>query len=629
MGLNRGPATPCVSVAAQGVDAYVGSRIRRCRVDRGRSLQSLAAQLNMRSEQLETYEAGKDRITASQLKEVANALDVPLSYFFEGLADQLDEVRAPGTAWRSLGALLKGPLLLSVAYYLGAQAAFFLGTLSDRIFAPFWPPNVILFCALLFVPYKRWWHYAAAAIPAHTLAELQVGMPVLQMAVAFATNCMVAFLSAAAVRGLLGGPPWFDSFQRASVYVVITAVVSPAVAALGGAFVRISGGAPLESYGLFWAQWYLANALASLTLGPAILTCAEWTTDLAGSRSRWRQGEALLVAICLALACVLVGHATPLTAGRGLLPALLYLPLPIIIWAAVRFGAKGASGAVLIVTVLTIWPALNGDGMFVGADPERNVLDLQLFLAALALPVLLLGASVDGARRTEQVIRELARSLLAARDDERRRVGKDLHESIAQTLVAAAWTAADAQRRAPEARSTLKHLEELLQQSIRKVRAVSYLLHPPLLDEAGLHSALSHYADEYSQRNATRVHLEVSPDLGRLPHHVELALYRLVEQALDTVRRESPGEASRIRLAPASTSGNRDVLLTVECMAKDTPPPGGVPSMLNKADSFGRTQSMEIASMRERVGRMGGEFQFESSAGRAVVRAILPLGRSA
>ena len=132
----------------------------------------------------------------------------------------------------------------------------------------------------------------------------------------------------------------------------------------------------------------------------------------------------------------------------------------------------------------------------------------------------------------------------------RRRVAKFCRDR--QTLVAAAGPAADAQRRVPEAKSTLKHLEELLQQSIRKLRAVSYLLHPPLLDEAGLETALSQYADEYSQRNATKVDLEVSPDLGRLPHHAELALFRLVEQALDTGRiGESLGEASRIRLAPS------------------------------------------------------------------------------
>lgn len=372
-----------------------------------------------------------------------------------------------------------GPLLLSVAYYLGAQAAFLLGTLSDRIFAPFWPPNVILFCALLFVPYKRWWLYGVAAVPAHVLAELQVGMPILQMAVAFATNCLVAVLSAYAVRRLLGAPPWFDNFRRAVVYVVVTAVVSPAVVALGGAFVRISEGAALELYGLFWAQWYLANALASLTLGPAILTWFERDANAPSSTSFWRQGEGLLVAACLALACFLVGHAAPLAEERGLLPALLYLPLPIVLWATVRFGAKGASGAVLIVTVLTIWPALNGAGMFVGADPEKNVLDLQLFLATISVPVLLLGASMDGARRTERVMRELARSLSAIRDDERRTIGRDLHESIAQMLVAASWKATEAQRAAPEARGSLKDLDDLLQESIRKVRTVSYLLHPP------------------------------------------------------------------------------------------------------------------------------------------------------
>ena len=230
----------------------------------------------------------------------------------------------------------------------------------------------------------------------------------------------------------------------------------------------------------------------------------QYITQLEIQRPCRKAVRGLLVAACLTLACVFVGHAAPLAEGRGLLPALLYLPLPIVLWAAVRFGAKGASGAVLIVTVLTIWPALNGAGMFVGADPEKNVLDLQLFLAAISVPVLLLGASVDGARRTERVIRELARSLLAIRDDERRTIGRDLHESIAQTLVAASWKATEAQRVVPEVRGALKDLDDLLQGSIRKVRTVSYLLHPPLLDEAGLETALGHYADEYSRQHSMR-----------------------------------------------------------------------------------------------------------------------------
>jgi len=615
---------PHANSAADNVAAHVGSRIRRCRLDRGRSLQSLAAHLNIRPEQLDNFESGKDRMPASQLKELADALNVPLSHFFEGLAERLENTP---TGWGYVVTRLKGPLCLSIAYYLGAQAAFYVGTLSDHIFAPFWPPNIILFCILLFVPYQHWWLYVAAAVPAHLFAELQVGMLLPQIGVAFATNCTVAFLSAVMVRRLLGGPPWFDNFQKTVAFVVITAVISPAVAALGGAFVRISEGAALESYGLFWAQWYLANALASLTLGPAILTWIGRRADLSGPSSRCRQGESVLVAVSLALACLVAGQAITGATGDGRLPALLYLPLPLIVWAAVRFGTTGASGAVLIVTVITIWTALNGHGLFVHAAPEQNVLDLQLFLTAVSVPVLLLGASVDGARRAEQVTRGLARCLMAARDEDRRRIGNDLHESISQTLVAAAQIAEDARRATPELSGRLGRLGEMLRKSIRDIHEMSNLLHPSTLDEAGLETALSRYVEDYSVRNRTKVTLEISPDLGRLPPNVELALFRLAEQALETVRKELPGVESRIKIASVSTSDERKILLTVVGVAVGKPLRSHLPSLINRVIPLGAMQSIEIASMRERVGRIGGRLLIDFVAGNALVHAIVPIGR--
>src|SRR5262245_45862502 len=83
--------------------------------------------------------------------------------------------------------IFQTPVVVAVAYYLAAQAAFYIGTLSDRIFAPFWPPNVVLFCVLLLVPRRTWWIYILAAFPAHVLAELSVGMPLAQLIVAFVT----------------------------------------------------------------------------------------------------------------------------------------------------------------------------------------------------------------------------------------------------------------------------------------------------------------------------------------------------------------------------------------------------------------------------------------------------------
>src|SRR5262245_46723846 len=123
--------------------------------------------------------------------------------------------------WLKHIAPLQGPVIVSLMYYLGAEAAFFIGTLSDKIFALFWPPNVSLFCALMFVSQRRWWLYVVAVFPAHAIAEHGVGMPVLQMLVAFVTNCMVALLNAYAVRRFVGDPPWFGSFKKATNYIVI------------------------------------------------------------------------------------------------------------------------------------------------------------------------------------------------------------------------------------------------------------------------------------------------------------------------------------------------------------------------------------------------------------------------
>src|SRR5262249_1128720 len=204
---------------------------------------------------------------------------------------------------------LQGPLLVALAYFIGAEIAFYIGTLSDKTFALFWPPNVILFCALMVVPQRDWWRYIAATFPAHVVAELGVGMPVPQLLVAFATNCMVALLSAYLVRRFLGGPPWLGSFRKASIYIAITAGISPALSALGGAFGPILGGGPLANYWIFVAHWYLANALPNLTLGPVFLI---WLSD--GARwADWKwprqQLEPLVLAAALVTICAVAAYA--------------------------------------------------------------------------------------------------------------------------------------------------------------------------------------------------------------------------------------------------------------------------------------------------------------------------------
>src|SRR5207245_10359956 len=134
--------------------------------------------------------------------------------------------------------------------------------------------------------------------------------------------------------------------------------------------------------------------------------------------------------------CVVAFKADTWT-PRNCLPALLYLPLPLVLWAAVRFRTRGASAAILVLTVTSIALTSQAPTVFVRAEAEDNVLALQVFLTAVAAPVLLLAASVNGLRRAEDTAAALARFVLSSQDEERRRVARSLHDSIAQNLLAA------------------------------------------------------------------------------------------------------------------------------------------------------------------------------------------------
>jgi signal transduction histidine kinase len=520
------------------------------------------------------------------------------------------------------GKSLQGPVLLAIAYYLGAEAAFFVGTLSDKIFAPFWPPNVILFCVLLLVPQKRWWMYIAAAFPAHVIAEVGVGMPAGQLIVAFVTNCCVALINAIAVRRIIGDPPWFSGLRKASSYVLIAGGIGPATAALGGAFVPILGGGPIEKFWTYWAYWYVANALPNLTLGPVFLT---WMSEdvRAGLESRWAKIEAAFLGVSLVVVCTLAFHISAGTVGSGFLPALLYSPLPFILWATLRFGTKGATTAVLIVTVVLIWRASNGPSLFIGADPETNVLALQVFLIGIAIPVLLLGASIDDLRQTGQRMRHLAGSVLAAQDEERRRIARELHDTTGQNLIAAGMLLSRVGTETSEAgQPPLQQLKEMMQNSVRDLRTVSYLLHPPLLDEGGLELALPHYIEGFSKRSGLKVDFELCPDLNKLPSDVALALFRVVQEALTNVARHSGSDSALIRLERKTAKGRRSLVLTISDTGR------GLPKSAQRSALSGPgvlpSGGVGLSSMQERLAQTGGSLKITSDAGGTTVMAMIP-----
>jgi signal transduction histidine kinase len=514
------------------------------------------------------------------------------------------------------------PLAVAIGYYAAAQAAFAIGTLSDRIFAPFWPPNAVLFCALVLTPRSRWWALIAAVFPVHVVAELQVGMPAGQMAVAFVTNCAVALGNAAALLWL-SDPPWFGSIRKAAIYILITAGICPALVAFGGAFVPILGGGH-GGYFVYWSNWYVGNALASLTLGPIILT---WAHNWGILRDPWgrRHIEALLFILALlatgTIALELSVGALEDSFANAFVPAALYLPLPVILWGAVRFGERGASGAILVLAVVSISLTLQGHSPFVTERPETSVLALQLFLIGVAVPVLVLAAAVDELRNAERATRKLIGALLKAEDEERRRIARELHDSTAQNLVAASLLATRVTDQLDKPlQETWTEVEELLKRSTNELRLVSYVLHPPQLGESGLASALSKYAAGFSERSGIEVDVRVPDDFGRLPRNTELALYRVAQEALTNVERHSGSRSASVRLARRRMGVREAVSLSVQDSGVGMPPVG----RSRGAASGNGGSGVGLDSMKERLDQIGGRLWISSAAGRTVVNALVP-----
>ena len=286
------------------------------------------------------------------------------------------------------------------AYYLGARLAFYVGTFS-YLFAPLWPPNMILLCALLRAPFRMWWIYIAAALPAHIAAETEMGMPALEWLGAFSCNCALATGAAFGLRRFAGQPPWLSSLETAWIFILVVAFGAPtAVAAAVAALAWLTGGTvgTLE----FAARWGLANVAGGLTLAPMLVTWFAggfgWVADF----PRGRAAEALLLTAVLGVS---VYFAFGFASLDMRFPGLIGLFVPPLLWASVRFGTQGATGAIFVVTFMAIDGAMRGHSPFNSASPEETVLSLQIFMAAASAPFLLLAPALEERRRAMAAVK--------------------------------------------------------------------------------------------------------------------------------------------------------------------------------------------------------------------------------
>jgi PAS domain S-box-containing protein len=223
--------------------------------------------------------------------------------------------------------------------------------------------------------------------------------------------------------------------------------------------------------------------------------------------------------------------------------------------------------------------------------------------------------NVEALQQSEQ-LRELSNRLQHSQDEERRRIARDLHDSTGQVVTAlgmhlASITQSDVK---PETRKTAQESLEMVRQLSQEIRTLSYLLHPPLLDENGLPGAIEWYIQGLADRSSLKCELTVSEDFGRLSDDMEVTIFRVVQECLTNIHRHSGSKTATIRL---SCDGGR-VSLQIQDKGKGIPVERLAEIQSNRA-------GVGITGMRERVRHLKGSLDIQSDADGTTISVTLPV----
>ena len=321
-------------------------------------------------------------------------------------------------------------------------------------------------------------------------------------------------------------------------------------------------------------------------------------------------------------------------------------------WAAIVFAAwycgVGPSIVTVLVEVIGIWYwFLAPSGSFHLAEPRREVFGMIGFLVFSSFIIALGEANRRSLARSqwaeEQLrishaelerkvqertaelntanasLQELSARLQQMRDEEHRHIARELHDSVGQMLAALSMNLAVVQSQSANLdQRTARAISDnagLVDQISREIRTISHLLHPPLLDVAGLASALRWYTDGFSERSKIKVDLEIPDDFPRLSSEMEIAIFRMVQECLTNIHRHAGTDTARIviRRGPAR------VLIQVQDAGKGMPL-----SKQLELSSSGRT-GVGFRGMRERLRQLGGDLDIQSDGNGTLVTAGLPL----
>jgi len=454
-----------------------------------------------------------------------------------------------------------------------------------------WPGCAILSAVLLLASRTLWPILLPAGLGGFVLYDLRAGLTPALISWLIVVDAAEILTAAFGVHWAFNGKLRLDSISRLAKYAAFAVILAPVVAATLGA-----GLPPQVNY---WASWriiFLSEALAFLTLPPAILGWAS-TLRRASERSAMRGVEAFI----LILGVLLLGYVMSVTSGRSITPALFYALVPFLIWSALRFGPWGVSTSIIIVAFLSIWGAIHARGPFAGSTPIQSMVSLQLFLLCAAIPFMVLAALAEEHKYIEGALRDLSGRLIAAQEEERTRLSRELHDDLSQRmarlLIRLERCRQDIGEISPKLREKLDIIVEMASEVSASLRDLSHLLHPATLATLGLVTSIKGFCRKFSEQHNLGVKCEFSGIPKDIPEEVNLCLFRIVQEALSNVVKHSAAQEARVTLTGAG--GQIDLCIEDSGNGFDSKSPQGTPTL-------------GLISMQERVRLIGGKFSIES-----------------
>jgi diguanylate cyclase (GGDEF)-like protein/PAS domain S-box-containing protein len=297
----------------------------------------------------------------------------------------------------SLRQTLLYALLVGFAFYLGCKLGLALATPTDKI-ATFFPANAIVLAALLLTDQRRWWAYLLVMVLADIAISMEYGLLAHRVVLFSIANLLEALVAAVSLRYLLASPIKFEQISEMLRFFLVVFVSGSFAACVASAVTFFE--APELSYWSFWRAWFLSDTIGLLIVTPLIILGFQAGLSWLKSVKFNRTLEALGLALCLFIVSY---YALGAEAGvTDNFPALLYAPLPFLLWAAIRFNHIGVHLAILVITIFSVGTAANGLGPFTSSSPIENVLSVQFYLIATAVPIMLLSAVLSQHRLTVQ-----------------------------------------------------------------------------------------------------------------------------------------------------------------------------------------------------------------------------------